>query len=571
MHLLRRTVPSSLVRLTFAALTALSLVALGACNGGPFADLPADRTAVVTTTSGEVIGEHIAATDNAEAVDVFRGIPYAAPPVGELRWQPPQDPASWSDPREMVDFGARCPQPVRVSEDGVRYDEDCLTLNIWTTSDRSGQRPNPTIVPEQRPVFVWIHGGGFRTGSGSAAYSNGTRFVEEGAVLVTINYRLGALGFLAHPTLLAQQPNANFGLLDMRKALEWVNQNISAFGGDNNNVTIFGESAGGMAIQLLMSQPKVRFQQAISMSGYGTWPLPRVPAKVPEGKEAAGANPFGNRAVAPILSATAMGEEIIQAALDTASLDSGTDIREIPVTALTDAVASLHLPIVDGASLPDEPALVFARGAQAPVPYMAGGNSYDGAVMAMAGLSPTDFLASWGEWQDDLRALYAEDFANSDDLGASRLFGDGRYLLAARLTARQMQTVGQPGFLYYYDFVPQANRGQWPGTPHAAELATLFDPPNPEAEENSQSESTAEARAVGRAFRRTFIEFARIRKPKGSDWPPTDATADQWFVIGREGELATTPGVLKDKLDFLEGHYHERVAAQGIATGTSER
>ncbi len=546
------------------ALALLALAALSACTGEPFGILPPDRTAPVVTNSGTVVGEHIPATESAQAIDVFRGVPYAAPPVGDLRWQAPQDPASWAETREMVDFGARCPQPVRTEEEGVHYDEDCLTLNIWTRSDRSGKRPNPTVVREQRPVFVWIHGGGFRTGSGSAAYSNGTRFVEDGAVLVSINYRLGALGFLAHPTLLAEQPNANFALLDMRKALEWVNRNISEFGGDNGNVTIFGESAGGMAVQLLMSQRKVRFQQAISMSGYGTWPLPRVPTMLPKGKPSAGANPFGNRAEAPLLSATAMGEAIIQSALEAASMEPGTDPRTIPVDALTGAVASLHLPIVDGTSLPDEPALVFARGGQAPVPYMAGGNSYDGAVMAMAGLDPADFMGSWGEWQDELRALYASDFAVSDGLGASRLFGDGRYLLAARLTARSMRTVNQPGFLYYYDFVPQANRDQWPGTPHASELGTLFDAPVSGDATTATDPGVEEARALGASLRRAFIEFGRTRKPKGDDWPPYDEMSDQWFVIGREGVLATEVGVLKDKLDFLEDHYQQRIAAQGV-------
>lgn len=567
------------------AVTASSSTLACSRDGEGFGLLPPDRTAIRNTQAGSLVGEHIPARDDLglPGIDIYRGIPYAAPPVGAQRWRPPQDPEPWQGVREAIAFGANCPQPQRTNaanqaasnDSPPAIDEDCLTLNIWTTSDRSGQRPNPTIVEESRPVLVWIHGGGFRIGSGSAPALDGSRFVADGAVLVTINYRLGALGFLAHPELLAEHSAANFGLLDMRHALVWVKNNIGEFGGDNNNVTIIGESAGGMAVQLLMARKQVTFQQAISMSGYGTWPLPRVPNLIPEGQTSALANPYGNRAKAPIVNAVTLGEAIIararmaaaelssfgqlQTSLDDSSGEatSKINLRDLPVASLIDAVDSLHLPIVDGSSLADEPAVVFAQGAQAQVPFLAGGNSYDGAVMAMANLDPAVFFAGWGKWQSDLRELYAQDFSVSDELGASRLFGDGRYLLASRRLARSMSTVNQPGFLYYYDWIPEQYQETWPGAPHASEIRSLFaaptlDPP-PEA-----------SRKVGQGLRHLFLEFARLRKPAGSDWPAYTDTNHSWFTIRRDGSMGVETATLDAKLNFLEQRYEERLEAQGL-------
>src|SRR6185503_7347723 len=202
---------------------------------------------------------------------VYRGIPYAAPPVGALRWAPPQRATAWSGMRDGSAFGPICPQPpgARRLASG-KQSEDCLTLNVWAPAARSAK---------PAPVMVWIHGGGYETGAGSDPLYDGKAFARDGVVLVTINYRLGALGFFAHPALTKAakrgEPLANYGLMDMAAALAWVKRNIAAFGGDPGNVTVFGESAGGAAVVNLLAAPSAKglFQKAIAESA-GFWFAP---------------------------------------------------------------------------------------------------------------------------------------------------------------------------------------------------------------------------------------------------------------------------------------------------------
>ena len=207
-------------------------------------------------------------------VTVYRGIPYAAPPVGDLRWKAPQPPASWKDTREAKQFGNSCPQTSYPS--GSIYQskpepmsEDCLYLNIWTAAKSAKER---------RPVMVWIHGGGFTRGSGSSSSYDGEILSHKGVVLVTINYRLGVFGFLAHPELTAESghhASGNYAILDQIAALQWVKKNIAGFGGDPNKVTIFGESAGSWAVNALMASPLAKglFQRAIGESGASFAPM----------------------------------------------------------------------------------------------------------------------------------------------------------------------------------------------------------------------------------------------------------------------------------------------------------
>lgn len=470
-------------------------------------------------------------------IRVFRGIPYAAPPVGPMRWRPPQPAERWEGVRATEEFGSVCPQ----SGAPEPMTEDCLTLNIWA----------PDAVSEEAglPVMVWIHGGGFRAGSGSDRVSHGDHFARDGVVLVTLNYRLGALGFLGHPLLeTADEPWANYGLLDMVAALGWVKRNIGVFGGDPSRVTIFGESAGGMAIHFLMVVPQAEnlFHRAIGLSGYGTWPLPRLRA-------------MGSPALVGAPSAEEVAGAIVERATEGGpSPQSAEHLRQIPVARLAGAVDPLHLPVVDGVVVPDEPGILFARGAQHDVPFMTGGDSFDGAVMPWAGISAEEFIGSFGDQQERIRTLYADDFAVSDQLGTHRLFGDARYVIAARYLAGQMTQVSSPGYLYYFDFVPAAQRSEWPGAPHGSELAGLFG-----------HVEDLDAREVGRVMREYWINFARRGNPNGPglpEWPAYDGRADEWLVIGEAPEVQ--PGVLEDKLDLLEARYLERVGALSPTTNS---
>ena len=202
-------------------------------------------------------------------VKVFRGIPYAAPPVGALRWRPPQPTKPWRGVRAAKQLGHNCIQHQPYSDIdpfAAGVSEDCLYLNVWTNS-------LDTRAP-RRPVMVWIHGGGFFAGFGGEERHNGARLAQKGVVVVTLNYRLGAFGFLAHPALAAESPHhaaGNYGLLDQIAALQWVQRNIARFGGDPSRVTIFGESAGGMSVGSLIASPLAKglFQRAILESGTG--------------------------------------------------------------------------------------------------------------------------------------------------------------------------------------------------------------------------------------------------------------------------------------------------------------
>jgi len=238
-----------MLRLVAAASAALVLAAAGQASA-------ADTVKVAQgTLHGAVAGQ----------VTAFKGVPFAAPPVGDLRWRPPQAPKSWTGVREATAYGHQCMQ-MRNVQTPIDQDEDCLTLNVWTPA---GARPGAKL-----PVMVWIHGGSFTGGSGANAIYDGTHFAERGVVLVTVNYRLGRLGFFAHPALSAEQPGqplGSYGIMDQIAALKWVKANIAAFGGDPANVTAFGESAGGIAINFLMTSPQAKglFQKAISESGFG--------------------------------------------------------------------------------------------------------------------------------------------------------------------------------------------------------------------------------------------------------------------------------------------------------------
>jgi carboxylesterase type B len=234
----------------------------------------------VTIDAGAVVGVR----DTSTGAFLFRGIPYATPPVGELRFRPPRPVAPWNGVRAATTPGAACTQFDGRQPPGVpaaQQSEDCLFLDVWTPA-----LPGTGAVTTRRPVMVWIHGGGYRGGRGSSSPSTGNVLARKGVVLVTFNYRLGPLGFLAHPALAAEDPHnsaGNYGLLDQVAALEWVRHNIGRFGGDSTRVTIFGESAGGFAVGTLLVSPLAKglFHRAVPQSGTGTHPYSTLARQKP--------------------------------------------------------------------------------------------------------------------------------------------------------------------------------------------------------------------------------------------------------------------------------------------------
>jgi len=306
----------------------------------------------VMTRSGAVSGVTQA------GVTAFRGIPYAAPPVGPLRWRPPQPPAPWKGVRAASETGPACMQPPLPGEDrgsNPAISEDCLYLNIW--------RPAVATTGAKRPVMVWIHGGGFYFGTGARAAYNGANLARDGVIIVTLNYRLGRFGWFAYPELTKKGGKAgtgNFGLMDDIAALKWVRANIAAFGGDPANVTVFGESAGGIAVNALMTIRAARglFAKAITQSGFGR--VPPQPLKTAEQTGSAFARSAGAANLAALRklpAAVVLGPE---------------DARYAPLEG--------PWPILDGKLITGSVAQIFAAGNEAKVPWMVGSNDFEASL-----------------------------------------------------------------------------------------------------------------------------------------------------------------------------------------------
>jgi len=321
---------------------------------------------IATTTTGEVSGRI-----QADGVHSYRGIPYAAPPVGPLRFEPPQPPARWSGVRDASEYGPTAPHLLStgvlsaIIPDVVRPGDDCLNLNVWT-ADSAGAAP----------VMVFIHGGSFTSGSGSVEGYDGSRFARDGVVLVTINYRLGADGFLWFG-----EGIPNLGMLDQVAALEWVRDNIAAFGGDPQNVTVFGESAGAMSVATLLAMPAAEglFHRAIAESGAGHHSISAESARL-----------LGER-LAGILGVAATREAVAAVPLPLlldAQAQLGRELTAKPKPALWGDAAGKglpFLPVVDGAVLPCSPIAAVTAGASADIDLLVGNNSEEAGLLLTPG------------------------------------------------------------------------------------------------------------------------------------------------------------------------------------------
>lgn len=471
---------------------------------------------VAETSSGPVRG-----TSN-DGFLSFLGMPFAAPPVGGLRWSAPVDAEPWEVPFHANAYGPECGWLPGFSTGG---DEDCLHLNVWTKS-----------LSGARPVMLWIHGGGFRGGSGQMPESFIKDMVRRDMVLVSIQHRLGIMGFFAHDAI--DSDVANFGLLDMVQALKWVRQNIVNFGGDPEQVTILGVSAGGMAVQMLMTSPLSAglFSGAIAQSGYGTWPLARVAEARKRGAELA-----------------------LRAGLPRdASLE---ELKNLSAQEWEGTYSEFQLPIVDGVSLPLEPARAFHEGMQHRVPMILGGTSFEGTTIAGAGFDAETYLDTWGDQADQARELYASDLAIGEQVAATRLFGDVRYVVGARLIAR-LHGEFAPSYLYYFDHIPVAMREAWVGAPHGFFSMVLFGMSGMATE----GQVTGETLQLGEASRAYWANFARTGDPNDGllpPWPRYRAGEDNWLVFRDEPRL--DQNVIKDKLDFIEADYWRRIEGLGTA------
>jgi len=409
---------------------------------------------IVKIDSGWVAG-------SGTTVRVYKGIPYAAPPVGDLRWKPPQPAKPWKGILLAKTFPAMCPQAPLIPGP---QSEDCLGLNVWTPA-RSAS--------DKLPVMVWIHGGGFQIGASSQTAYDGEPLAEQGVVLVSINYRLGVFGFLAHPGLNQESPHGvsgNYGLLDMIAALEWVKRNIGAFGGDPGNVTIFGESAGGTAVCLLMVMPQAEglFQKVISESA--AWMF----------------GPISNlkeswyRRVPMMQFGAKLGTD-----LSALRAKSTADIMKMMPPPLTrnDAAADrgeVYMPVVDGWAFPDDPERLFSTGKFHHVALIAGTNADEGTLM---GGPPVRTLAQYRKWAgekvgaftDKLLELFPAATDAEAHAAAAQASGDLVFLYGTRSVLRAASKANPHAFQYQFTRVNGVGRKiQW-GAFHASEIPYVFE------------------------------------------------------------------------------------------------
>jgi len=394
-----------------------------------------------------------------ESLDVFKGIPYAAPPVGPLRWKPPVPMAPWEGTRKAIEFGPACVQPKPTLSNiyeglPMPVSEDCLSLNVWSPKDA-----------KKAPVLVWIHGGALWGGANRDPLQDGARLARQGIVVVSINYRLGPLGWLAHPALSAESSNGvsgNYGLLDQIAALRWVKDNIAAFRGDPANVTIAGESAGGLTVMYLLAAPQARglFAKAITQSAYMI--------SMPELK----ASRYG----APSAEAAGVQLAATLKAPDLASL------RAMDAEKLTQAAAAARFApwvAVDGGVVPAQLVDIFEQGKQAPVPLLAGFNS--GEIRSLRGLAPPlPVNASayepvirdrYRDLADEFLRLYPGTTMEESILAATR---DALYGWTAEALVHRQAAIGQKAFLYLFDHgYPAADAARLHAF-HASELPYVF-------------------------------------------------------------------------------------------------
>ena len=492
----------------FALMAALGALAFGGAAAA--ADFPVQAR----TEAGEVRG---AVQDGVLA---FKGLPFAAPPVGPLRWRPPQPAAPWSGVRPALAYGHDCmqkPFPSDAAPLGTEPAEDCLVLNIWRPAEAR---------PGKLPVMVWIYGGGFVNGGSSPAVYDGSQFARRGVVLVSFNYRLGRFGFFAHPALTAESRDGllgNYGYMDQIAALQWVKRNIAAFGGDPDNVTVFGESAGGGSVHMLMTSPMARglFAKAIVESGGGLGgfsQIRRLHGDVPGGPvsaesigvafaEANGIEGSGPKALAAL---RALPAEKVVGGLNMASMGS--------------AATTYAGPMLDGRVVTESTGQTYLADRQAKVPLLIGANSMD--IGFSNAKSMDELLAPYGANRDRARAAY--DPQNTGDLKTvGYAMAMDRFMVGpAREIAAGLAKRGQRTYEFRFSYVATSMRSQWPGAPHATEIPFVFDT----VAAKYGKDLTADDEATAQAANAYWVNFARTGNPDGPGlphWPAYDPRKDE--------------------------------------------
>ncbi|GGG48462.1 esterase [Croceivirga lutea] len=488
-----------------------------------------------------------------DGVDSFKGIPFAAPPVGEFRWRAPQPLSPWEGELDATEYGANCAQsgwggaPGTISEGSS---EDCLYLNVWKPADvNSGAN---------LPVMVWIHGGGFVGGSGSGAGIAGDEFAKKGVVLITINYRLGRLGHFAFPALSAEHPEehkGSYAYMDQIAALQWVQKNIAAFGGNPDNVTIFGFSAGGVSVHSLMTIPDAKglFHKAISESGGAR---DGVLTGRPIREE--NASPFY-----PVSAETIGINFAKKHGIDGTDADALAKLRALPVEEIvdsgqeTDGEGGPRIysgPILDGKLVTETAESAYNAGRQMQIPLMIGSNSAEiGGGFVNNSKTKEELFSLFGDFKEEAKAAYDPDGTKDFEEVITKFNTDWVWGEPGRFAARAFAEKGEPTFIYHFGFVPEPMKERMKyGAGHGSEVGYVFN--NLDARWGNP-ETTPEDKKVAEIMNGYWVNFAKTGNPNGDglpNWPVYTKNAGEIMDIQLDGEAVGKPDPRKARLDVVE-------------------
>jgi para-nitrobenzyl esterase len=512
--------------LMFAALAATSTIAVT----GLLAQSSSSGDPLVTVESGALRGTV------RDGVASYLGVPYAAPPVGNLRWREPQAASKWQGVRAADKFGSDCVQHRQYDQP---QSEDCLFLNVWTPAGAAGRR---------LPVMFWIYGGGLSYGSAAWPWYDGTAFAKQGVVLVSINYRLARFGFFAHPAISSEKSDAilgNYGFMDQVAGLKWVQRNIGAFGGDPANVTIFGESAGGRSVNAMLVSPlsKGLFQRAIIESGAGRNRLRHI---------------HDNRPGAGT-SAEAMGVEFAKSAGLTNP--TAADLRALSAEVVRGPAGNTPPPfanaMIDGRLVTEDFTETYKKGAQHQVPLMIGANSAEFGTGAAP--EAESVFRSLGSYKDKALALYDGYGTHDPKIVAMEITSDMGMNNGTRYVARLIAKAGKPVYAFHFGYVTQSARATNPGARHAAELVYVFDTLGSRTTRTQTPSVVADAdRKVAKQMNTYWANFAKTGDPNGGGlprWPAMTLANDETLEFTMNDGPVARPNFKAAKMSFWDAAY----------------